>query len=283
MGSYGVIAISSLLALVGFTSGCSSPSTGSRATVQAIPKWDLPGGARAEFVGVIDNARGTSWKADGTPISDWIGPEIMRPSKDSVPHKTPFGQKYTVVLRLNIPRSNEAPSVGFVFGNESIPQSSFVAFESLYWNDTKEGDPDLWLAGAPVPAGLFGKTSFRVGVAIEPWNTLGAYVRQEKRFVHSEGSDFRPLIVSESVEGSEPSVSVHVEIPKSFARHAVRVVAFDSKGEPMPGAGSITRDKDSFPSEFWFRGRYEDVARVELQHRRYEWNRYGDVSLKPKT
>jgi len=123
----------------------------------------------------------------------------------------------------------------------------------------------------------------RVGVADGVWRAVGSVVQKGDGTVARKGQGFlkvvRPWELRLKGKPMLPIVIVDASMPTDRENRAYRVLVFDRSGKELSLYEALS-DKIG-AEQFWFRGKYQNVGRVELQARAYTWTSFDKVRLNP--
>lgn len=246
-----------------------------------------------QFVAVSEDQTHKSWAPDGAPLNEWVASRLIKGVEgDQKPMAvvTEADRWLTFVVRVDGVPFGEQPSIAFRFDHDASGPSGFTSLEGIDDVALKDGKLDTsseyWLAGTRALTKSKKVVDIEVGVAFGRWQTASAYAQKDGKFVLSEGSEFPMFALQETVPDTtkpsrESSFSVSVQLPSNIGRHAYRLIALDREGKEITSAGSMAKNDEALPSEYWFRGRLSDVGAIKLQIRDYEWTTFKNVQLQP--
>ncbi len=246
--------------VVAVLAGCQ----GSRPT-QARPKTiDLKDGAVITDVYVNDDQALKSWTPDGQKLDTYrataLG-EVTAEERTVLPN--PEGYR-SIRVELQLPHGTDMPSVAFKEDGTLVPASATLLI-----------DGHQWVAWYAKPFKGKKDVGVSVGVSTQPWEVAGSYRWSNKKAEHVSGQQFKPKLTTQGAEGNE-SVLLSPASQSDQTALAYRYVLKDKKGEELMSAGSALREGSR---TYWFRGKIDDVATIELQSRPFEWIDLGRVNV----
>ena len=237
----------------------------------------LPNGATVELIGVTFHSPGVGlserklwWRPDG---SDLPNEPYRHPRKctSAIPgcYAREFAMRITGTDNYGSAtfnssgRTNVQPVIPLNEKNESLPD--LRAFACLF-KDSQSED------------------TIRIGVSVEPWQTLKGWTRTDWHKVDPDGIQFEksehPFILSWPRQKGR---YVILEMVHAYLEEAVRLVVVDNDGNAHEEAGSVHGEGAGmikYQFTFWELNP-EDISRIEVQKRSYQWVEFRNVSLRP--
>jgi hypothetical protein len=250
-------------------SGCGRPHAPS------VRKFTLTTGGTVELAAVSHPGSKTSWNGGGKRLPSYINTNVtqMLEAFSGLPGATgSFWEKNRIItLRLH-PATLGEPSV--VWNASGGSGSSGV-------EPIRTGDPRSDYLASNLCNFKLGTQSanFDVGVADGKWKVVAKANISKGSITRTSGLSMI-VSVSEKPNTRGQDHVCDVEIPTRMAdrSEALSVVAYDQTEKPMRSAGSWGGPS---MSHYFFMGSVNDVSRVEVRTRPYQWITFKDVRMNP--
>lgn len=288
--------LSALLSISVLGSGCIDSTV-----VTKFEPAVLSDGTVVQSLGACDANLDRCWTYDGvaspveseliagrtTAIATAVAEAFGADSGDAVGGARPGAYLW---VRATIEDPDNLPSLLFLSESGDAVEPSFVY----------TGFPDaenLLLAGYDLGVRVNPSVAATVLAAVGPWQSVGVYSINSGKLTHESGFAFNPIALATSVDRlgarfpatatafvsteREPRIRVSLQLPETAGRLAWRVVAFGSNAQELESCGSMTRPGVA-SRDYEFRGRLDDLARIELQSREYESVPTQTVLLRPQ-
>lgn len=248
------------VAFAGFLVGCQ----GSSPTQARSKSIELKDGSVITDVYVNDDQALKSWTPDGQELDNYRATaleEVTAEERTVLPNPESVR---SIRVELQLPHGTDMPSVAFKEDGALVPASATLLIDGHHWV--------AWY-GRPYKGKK--EVAVSVGVSTQPWEVVGSYRWSSKKAVHVSGLEFTPKLTSEGKEGNTSVLLSPAPQPDQTAL-AYQYVLKDRKGEPLMSAGSTPGEGSR---TYWFRGKIDDVATIELQSRPFEWIDLGRVNV----
>ena len=224
-------------------------------------QWSLHDGTLVSFV-FLQQSNLQAWRPDGSPIDS--KPIVKNMPLGLVTQlETPLLIAWTKSVKSN----PTPPTVRFKLPTTDQLDSTFTQLAK---------DQKSWLSGRETPKGQPSEQDAAVGVADGPWKVI-SWVSYDinNRKAHptkQRGMAFNPVVGGSAPGHAGPFITVDFPPLTSLRNVAVRVVARDRQGKEIPFTGSNSVPENQGVTNYAFQGDINDLARVELQTRPFEWH-----------
>ncbi|MDR3692368.1 MAG: hypothetical protein P4L46_23495 [Fimbriimonas sp.] len=151
-------------------------------------------------------------------------------------------------------------------------------------------DEKRWIGALVAPKGQPSQQDIAVGIADGPWKVIGTAtyakskigIRQVKKDGALTKLDITQRTPPVKTDFEKPSIAVTDPAAEGVQSNALRFVVLDHGGKELTASGFVKRLTPKVVTEYYFQGSLQDVARIELQSRPFEWRTVKAAHFRPK-